>query len=69
MGQSASPAFDASVEETALVNVLRRDGTPLKVYDATTTYAEGTDYAKVVDPSLAAAPGTYDPWHAPPAVA
>ena len=25
--------------------MLRRTGTPLKVYDATTTYAEGTDYA------------------------
>ena len=60
---------DVTVEETALVNVLRRDGTPLKVYDASNTYAEGTDYANVVDPSLAAAPGTYDAWHAPPAVA
>jgi hypothetical protein len=60
---------DVLVEETALVNVLRRGGTPLKVYDATATYTEGTDYANVVDPALAAKPGTYDPWHTPPSVA
>ncbi|HEY3820212.1 MAG TPA: carbohydrate binding domain-containing protein [Polyangiaceae bacterium] len=60
---------DVMVEETALVNVLRRDGTPLKVYDTTsTTYTEGTDYGPVVDPALAASPGNYDPWHAPPTV-
>jgi hypothetical protein len=59
---------DVLAEETALVNVLRRSGTPLKVYDASTTYAEGSDYAMVVDPALAAHPGTYDPWHAPPTV-
>lgn len=59
---------DVMVEETALVNVLRRTGTPLKAYDATTTYAEGTDFAQVVDPALAAHAGTYDPWHAPPTV-
>jgi hypothetical protein len=60
---------DVSVEETALVNVLRRGGTPLKIYDANATYTEGSDYANVADPALAAAPGTYDPWHAPPSVA
>jgi hypothetical protein len=59
---------DVAVEETALVNVLRRGGTPLKVYDTTQTYVEGTDYANVVDPALAASPGNYDPWHPPPAV-
>jgi hypothetical protein len=56
------------VEETSLVNVLRRDGTPLSVYDGSTTYAEGTDFAQVADPALAANPGTYDPWHTPPTV-
>jgi hypothetical protein len=60
---------DVTVEETALVNVLRRGGTPLKVYDANGTYAEGSDCANVADPALSAAPGTYDPWHAPPSVA
>jgi hypothetical protein len=59
---------DVLAEETSLVNVLRRSGTPLKVYDTTTTYTEGTDYADVVDPALAANPGTYDPWHTPPIV-
>src|ERR1019366_9814824 len=51
---------DVLAEETALVNVLRRAGTPLKVYDSSMTYAEGTDYAKVTDPALASQPGTYD---------
>jgi hypothetical protein len=60
---------DVLAEETALVNVLRRNGTPLSVYDGTTTYTEGTDFAQVVDPALAANPGTYDPWHTPPTVA
>jgi hypothetical protein len=59
---------DVLAEETSLVNVLRRNGTPLKVYDGAMTYAEGSDYAKVVDPALAAHPGTYDPWHTPPVV-
>jgi hypothetical protein len=59
---------DVVAEETSLVNVLRRNGTPLRVYDASTTYTEGTDYAMVVDPALAAHPGTYDPWHTPPTV-
>jgi hypothetical protein len=59
---------DVMVEETSLVNVLRRDGTPLEVYSGSTTYAEGTDFAQVADPALAAHPGTYDPWHTPPTV-
>lgn len=59
---------DVLAEETSLVNVLRRSGTPLRVYDSSTTYTEGSDYAMVVDPALAAHPGTYDPWHTPPTV-
>jgi hypothetical protein len=59
---------DVMVEETALVNVVRRGGTPLKAYDTSTTFTEGTDFATVGDPALAAHPGTYDPWHAPPVV-
>jgi hypothetical protein len=59
---------DVLAEETDLVNVLRRAGTPLKVYDMNNTYAEGTDYAMVADPALAMRPGTYDPWHTPPVV-
>jgi hypothetical protein len=59
---------DVLAEETSLVNVLRRSGTPLKVYDSSKTYTEGTDYAAVSDPALAANPGTYDPWHTPPVI-
>lgn len=59
---------DVLAEETSLVNVLRRTGTPLRVYDSSKTYVEGTDYAAVSDPALAAHPGTYDPWHTPPVV-
>jgi hypothetical protein len=59
---------DVLAEETSLVNVLRRSGTPLSLYDMSTTYVEGTDYANVVDPALAANLGTYDPWHTPPVV-
>jgi hypothetical protein len=59
---------DVLAEETSLVNVLRRSGAPLKLYDASKTYVEGTDFAAVADPALAANPGTYDPWHTPPVV-
>ncbi|HEY1960633.1 MAG TPA: hypothetical protein VGH28_33710 [Polyangiaceae bacterium] len=59
---------DISAEETGLINVLRRGGTPLKIYDGATTYAEGADYDPISDPALAASPGNYDYWHAPPAV-
>jgi hypothetical protein len=57
-------------EETSLVNVLRRDGTPVRVYDASgTTFTEGKDYATIVDPSLNPSPGNFDVWHSPPTVA
>jgi len=60
---------DILVEETALVNVLRRGGTPLRLYDAaSTTYVEGTDYAPISDPILMGNPGTFDYWHTPPTV-
>ena len=55
---------DLAMEETAFVNLIRRDGAPLKVYDATTTYAEGIDYAKIEDPKIAGA--HFDGWHDPP---
>lgn len=66
-GNSGDAWFDdITFEETALVNVLRRTGTPLKVYDTTTTYGEGTDFDKIADPALAAHPGSFDAWHVPP---
>lgn len=56
---------DISIEETALVNVLRRDGCPLTVRgEDGTEYEEGLDVAPIVDPLL-------DPmelYHAPPTV-
>jgi hypothetical protein len=61
---------DVLAEETSLVNVLRRDGTPVRVYDASgTTYTEGKDYATISDPNLNPSPGNFDVWHTPPTVA
>jgi hypothetical protein len=61
---------DIVVEETALINVIRRGGAPVKVYDSSgKTYAEGTDFAQIVDPNLMPTPGNFDYWHAPPVIA
>ena len=45
---------DWSVEEVGPVNVLHRPGTPVKVQseDGSVVYAEGKDYAPLVDPQL-----------------
>ena len=45
---------DLQVEEVALVNVLRRPGTPLEVRNGTTgvVYQEGKDFAPVSDPLM-----------------
>ena len=45
---------DLSVEEVGLLNVLRRDGTPvtLKSEQTGATYEEGRDFAAISDPSL-----------------
>lgn len=45
---------DLRIEEVALVNLLRRPGTPLLVRDAQsdTKYEEGRDFATVTDPQL-----------------
>lgn len=49
---------DFSIEEIGLVNVLRRPGTPVAVRgEDGTTYEEGRDFEKIVDPLL-------HPWHA-----
>ena len=55
-------------EETSLVNVLRRDGTPVRAYSGSTTYVEGKDYSMISDPSLNPSPGNFDVWHTPPTV-
>lgn len=47
---------DIFVEETSLIYVLRRSGTPLKVYDPAnpnTVYQEGNDFNPVADPQIA----------------
>ncbi|HLV80982.1 MAG TPA: hypothetical protein VKT32_11910, partial [Chthonomonadaceae bacterium] len=60
---------DAQLEEVGLLNVLRRDGCPLTARgEDGTVYAEGQDFAPVLDPSLdrARSTGSYDVYHAPP---
>ncbi len=60
---------DISMEETALVYVLRGPSTPLKVYDPgnpSQVYREGVDYAAIADPKLAVNPNfDNDNWHQP----
>lgn len=56
---------DLSVEEIGLVNVLRRPGCPVTVRGENgTTYEEGRDYQKIVDPQLQ----PYRAYHTPPTV-
>jgi Carbohydrate binding domain len=56
-GSSGTMWFDdVLVEETSLVYVLRRSGTPLTVYNPTqptTVFQEGTDFNAIADPQLA----------------
>jgi hypothetical protein len=54
---------DWSLEEVALVNVLRRPGAPLTVKAEAdgTVYTEGVDYAPVADPQLAQFQWDHDP--------
>jgi len=49
---------DLALDELALVNVLRRAGCPfsIKSADGKTTYEEGRDYDKLVDPKLGQVP-------------
>lgn len=45
---------DLEIEEVGLVNVLRRDGTPVRVVSESSgqVYEEGVDYAPITDPKL-----------------
>jgi hypothetical protein len=59
---------DITVEETALVYVLRGTSTPLKMYDPANSahvYTENTDYGAIADPKFATNPSFDDYWHAP----
>jgi hypothetical protein len=60
---------DLRLEETAFVNLLRRDGCPLIVRDAAgTVYEEGRDYEPLRDPKSGHVPwqGGFEAWHEPP---
>ena len=64
---------DVSVENAGLINLVRRDGTPLTVTseDGLTTYVEGTDFQPVADPLLGEAgsyTGTFDLYHERPVI-
>jgi len=62
---------DLQLEETALVYVTRRQGTPLKVYDAQnlgTVYREGQDFHQITDPRMAERHPFTDTYHEPPTV-
>lgn len=62
--------FDSvAIEETALVNVVRRSGAPLKVRDAVSgrLYLEIADYLVAGEPGGAG--GTFRPWHPPQTIA
>ncbi|HEY1212882.1 MAG TPA: carbohydrate binding domain-containing protein, partial [Bryobacteraceae bacterium] len=63
---------DVTVEESALIYLTRRSGTPVVMYDPqhpSTVYQEGTDYNYIADPQMTAGRSTvYDLWHAPPSI-
>jgi hypothetical protein len=60
---------DARLEETAFVNLLRRQGCPLKIVgEDGTVYQEGKDFAELHDTNMATTPwpGSFDVFHSPP---
>jgi hypothetical protein len=63
---------DLKLEELSLVNILRRDGCPLRVTsnDGRTVFEEGRDFEPVRDPQLGNIPyaGEYEFKHAPPRI-
>ena len=63
---------DVKLEETALVYVVRRQGTPLRIYDPNdprTVYQEARDFNDVSDPRLAPPRAVFrDDYHSPPTV-
>ncbi|CAE8734175.1 unnamed protein product [Polarella glacialis] len=71
-GQQGELWFDdVSVSTTALINVIRRAGAPLRVYDADSEggaeFTEGLDFEPVIDP-LAFQNGVFDSLHPAPVV-
>lgn len=63
---------DLRIQPAGFVNIIRRDGTPLRITNGngTLTYSEGKDFSRVVDPKLGNDPwaGSYTPWHSEPQV-
>ena len=63
---------DVRIEPAGLMNVVRRDGAPLRVAseDGRTVYVEGRDFQNAVDARLGAIPyaGGFTAWHEPPLV-
>ena len=61
---------DLLLEETAFVNLLRRDGCPLNVSHniLDIAYIEGVDYDTLIDPDMGNYKwsGNFDPYHEPP---
>lgn len=62
---------DAKIEETGLVNLVRRDGAPLTVKrEGGNELVEGRDFERVADPLMGSQPwkGEYTVWHEPPVI-
>ncbi|MEW6301904.1 MAG: hypothetical protein AB1705_00425 [Verrucomicrobiota bacterium] len=62
---------DARLEEVGLLNLVRREGTPLVVKSEDgRALAEGRDFEKISDPRMGTSPwkGAYDVWHEPPVI-
>jgi hypothetical protein len=62
---------DIYMEETSLVYVLRRSGTPLKLYDPSnlnTSYQEGVDFNTITDSNILSGAGFSDQYHTPAVV-
>ena len=71
-GKTGSLAWkNPMLEETAMVNLIRRDGAPLDVkLENGKALVEGRDFEKVADPRMGMVPwkGGYEVWHEPPAI-
>ena len=71
-GQTGEAAFaDPAIEETGLINVLRRPGAPLVVKKDGETLDEGSDFQAVADPRLGReedVPGGFSEWHEAPTI-
>ncbi len=63
---------DLSFDETGLVNLIRRQGAPLKVEDKSSArvYSEGSDFDTLRDAGMGRNPwpGSYDTYHTPPRI-